>query len=89
MRWVVLLLLASAAQAHPDPHRPTADERRWLATCIGTDPTETAAAIHGRCATRLTGACLGHDGALAMEQPAGRNSHPRSCAPIETALWDE
>jgi uncharacterized protein YecT (DUF1311 family) len=89
MRWVVLLLLASAAQAQPDPHRPTAEERRWLAACIGTDAADTTAAIHGRCAGRLTGACLGHDGAPDLAQPEGRNSHPRSCAPIEAALWDE
>lgn len=89
----VLLLLAAmagGAAAQPDdPHRPTAEERDWLRRCLdAADPADPAAGQ--RCAGLLTRACLGHGEPEVpqLRQPEGRNGHPRSCAPIEAALWE-
>lgn len=91
---LALLLLAAlsgpvAAQPE-DPLRPTAEERAWLARCLeGADPGDPVAGQ--RCAGLLTRACLGHDEPQVppLRQPEGRNGHPRGCAPIEAALWEE
>jgi len=81
---------AFAQTAPTDPHRPTSEERRWLQRCLDATPAEDPAAARARCAGRLTAACLGLEGqdTPRITQPEGRNSHPRSCAPIEAALWD-
>lgn len=91
---MVLLLLATLtgpARLQPDdPLRPTAEERAWLAQCLGAaDPGDPVAGQ--RCAGLLTRACLGHDehDVPRLRQPEGRNGHPRGCAPIEAALWEE
>lgn len=91
---VALLLLATLtgpARVQPDdPLRPTAEERAWLAQCLGAaDPGDPVA--DQRCAGLLMRACLGHDEREVprLHQPEGRNGHPRGCAPIEAALWEE
>jgi uncharacterized protein YecT (DUF1311 family) len=88
---LLLAMLAGPVAAQPDdPHQPTAEERAWLARCLDlSDAGDAAAGRH--CAGLLTRACLGHDEAEVprLRQPQGRNSHPRSCAPIEAALWEE
>ncbi len=89
---LILLLAAPAlAQPGPDPHRPTAEERAWLRQCLEGVEADFPRAGFDRCARRLTGACLGLEEADTprLRQPAGRNSHPRSCAPIEATVWDE
>lgn len=96
MRPLVLVLLAllgakPAVAQRADPHQPTAAERAWLERCLEAVDAAEARTAFDRCAGRLTGACLGieDDATPDIRQPEGRNSHPRSCAPIETALWDE
>lgn len=88
---VPMLLAAAPAAAQRDPHRPTAEERAWLERCVARVEADFPDRAFSRCARRLTRACLGHEEAEVprLRQPAGRNSHPRSCAPIEATLWDE
>jgi uncharacterized protein YecT (DUF1311 family) len=87
----LVLLAAGPAAAQASPDRPTPQERAWLQACVEATSPDAPRTAFDRCAGRLTGACLGSEDpdTPALAQPPGRNSHPRSCAPIETALWDE
>lgn len=95
MRFTFTVLLAAtlgvpAAAGPEDPRRPTLEERAWLQRCLdAADPGDPASGT--RCVGVLTRACLGHEDPEVprLRQPEGRGGHPRSCAPIETALWDE
>ncbi|WP_284179827.1 lysozyme inhibitor LprI family protein [Rhabdaerophilum sp. SD176] len=88
---LLLAILTEPARAQADdPHRPTEQERAWLAQCLGAaDPGDPVSGQ--RCAGLLTRACLGHDEheVPRLHQPEGRSGHPRGCAPIESALWAE
>jgi uncharacterized protein YecT (DUF1311 family) len=90
---LLMLPLVAPAAAQPDPHRPTAQERAWLESCLRQ--AAAAPSAPGRrdsCGFRLTGARMGREAderPAPVRQPPGRIDHPRSCAPIETALWDE